>query len=151
MRDWWAAIHLKVSTVPAIDLKASKLDSRTYDLGFKFVSKTNTLDGEKQCIQITTHDTRRPIRCTHPQWVAEWFRFSARWCFHVSTFQVIQQRDSYKSSSIGSGPQFYTKPPTSLPANQTIEFDEGPKITVFIGELNFTWVGFWLTIFRAFR
>lgn len=50
-------------------------------------------------------------------------------------FQVIQQRDSYKSSSIGSGPQFYTKPPTSLPANQTIEFDEGPKITVFIGLL----------------
>lgn len=48
-------------------------------------------------------------------------------------FQVIQR--DYKSSSIGSGPQFYTKPPTALPANQTIEFDEGPKITVFIGKL----------------
>jgi hypothetical protein len=48
-------------------------------------------------------------------------------------FKVIQR--DYKSSSIGSGPQFYTKPPTALPANQTMEFDEGPKITVFIGKI----------------
>lgn len=55
---------------------------------------------------------------------------------NVSKLQVIQPRDSYnKGPSIGSGPQFYTKPPTSIPANQTIEFDEGPKITVFIGLL----------------
>lgn len=44
-------------------------------------------------------------------------------------FQVMQ-----RGPSIGSGPQFYTKPPSALPINQTIEFDEGPKITVFVGE-----------------
>lgn len=40
------------------------------------------------------------------------------------------------NKSIGSGPQFYTKPPTAVPSNQTIEFDEGPKITVFIGNIS---------------
>lgn len=46
-------------------------------------------------------------------------------------FQVLQ-----RGPSIGSGPQFYTKPPTALPINQTIEFDEGPKITVFVGKFS---------------
>jgi hypothetical protein len=49
---------------------------------------------------------------------------------NFAIFQAMQ-----RGPSIGSGPQFYTKPPTALPVNQTIEFDEGPKITVFIGEL----------------
>lgn len=62
------------------------------------------------------------------------FSQSSEILFSFRAAQVIQQRDSYKSSSIGSGPQFYTKPPTSLPINQTIEFDEGPKITVFVGK-----------------
>lgn len=62
---------------------------------------------------------------------------------------MIQQRDSYKSSSIGSGPQFYTKPPTSLPANQTIEFDEGPKITVFVGNFSIS-LGFGFLVFKVY-
>lgn len=51
--------------------------------------------------------------------------------------KIIQpnRENSFKTSgSIGSGPQFYSKPPTNLPSNQTIEFDDGPKITVFIGK-----------------
>lgn len=56
--------------------------------------------------------------------------------FHSTIFSNFQT--NYKggnSSSIGSGPQFYTKPPSAIPSNQTIEFDDGPKITVFIGEI----------------
>lgn len=46
------------------------------------------------------------------------------------------RENNFKSTgSIGSGPQFYTKPPSNIPSNQTIEFDDGPKITVFIGKL----------------
>lgn len=50
--------------------------------------------------------------------------------------QPNRENNNFKStgSSIGSGPQFYSKPPTSIPSNQTIEFDDGPKITIFIGE-----------------
>ncbi|KAG5670293.1 hypothetical protein PVAND_000569 [Polypedilum vanderplanki] len=44
-------------------------------------------------------------------------------------------RENY-GKTIGSGPQFYTKPPTNIPSNQTIEFDEGPKITVFVGNIS---------------
>lgn len=47
--------------------------------------------------------------------------------------QTNRENNFKTSGSIGSGPQFYTKPPSNLPSNQTIEFDDGPKITVFIG------------------
>lgn len=62
-------------------------------------------------------------------------------CSFFTFSQILRSnfQSNYKggnASSIGSGPQFYTKPPSALPSNQTIEFDDGPKITVFIGELD---------------
>lgn len=53
----------------------------------------------------------------------------------MKIFQPNNRENNFKTTgSIGSGPQFYSKPPTNLPSNQTIEFDDGPKITVFIGK-----------------
>jgi RNA-binding protein 25 len=51
--------------------------------------------------------------------------------------QTNRDNNFKTSGSIGSGPQFYTKPPSNIPSNQTIEFDDGPKITVFIGKHDF--------------
>ena len=43
----------------------------------------------------------------------------------------MQQRNAFRSSSINSAPQIYTHPPT-IPVFD----DEGPRITVFIGNLS---------------
>lgn len=57
--------------------------------------------------------------------------------FQIINFSSLQpnRENSFKTTgTIGSGPQFYAKPPINIPPNQTLEFDDGPKITVFIGK-----------------